>query len=91
MCRNSPCAGAESPAEQRSLLIITALLDHIDVLVLNNDKLAKYDYCKKCIHDFAARGGKVVGFKSGVKLLPPGGVACKAPCSVVKEIRKLFQ
>ena len=66
-------------------------LDHIDVLVLNNDKLAKNDYCKKCIADFAARGGKVVGFKTGVKLLPPGGVACKTPCNVVKEIRKLFQ
>ena len=66
-------------------------LDHLDVLVLNNDKLAKYDYCKKCLADFAARGGKVVGFKSGVKLLPPDGVACKTPCSVVKEIRKLFE
>ena len=66
-------------------------LDHIDVLVLNNDKLAKNDYCKKCIADFAARGGKVVGFKTGVNLLPPGGVVCGTRCSAVKEIRKLFQ
>ena len=66
-------------------------LDHLDVLVLTNDKLAKNDYCKKCIADFDARGGKVVGFKTGVNLLPPGGVVCGTRSRAVKEIRKLFE
>ena len=65
-------------------------LDHLDVLVLNNDKLAKNDFFKQCLTDFVARGGKVVGFKTGVNLLPPGGVVCGTRCSAVKEIRKLF-
>ena len=46
---------------------------------------------KKGLAEFVARGGKVIGFKSGVKMLPPGGVACAAPSDVVDEIRKLFK
>ena len=65
-------------------------LDHLDVLVLNNDTLAKYDVCMKAVADFAARGGKVVGFKAGKKLLPPGGVECGTKEDAVKTIRGLF-
>ena len=66
-------------------------LDHIDVLVLSYAELAKYGECMKAIADFAARGGRVVGFKTGVKLLPPGGVVCGTRGSAVEAIRKLFQ
>ena len=66
-------------------------LDHLDVLVLNNDKLAKNAVCRDAIAEFASRGGKVLGFKSGTKVLPPGGIACGPRCSTIKEIRKLFK
>ena len=65
-------------------------LDHIDVLVLNSDKLGKNDFFKQCLADFVARGGKVVGFKTGKKLLPPGGVECGTKEDAVKAIRSLF-
>ena len=48
-------------------------------------------FFKQCLTDFVARGGKVVGFKTGVNLLPPGGVVCGTRSRAVKEIRKLFQ
>ena len=51
-------------------------LDHIDVLVLVNDRIAKNRFVMEEIRAFASRGGKVVGFGSGVKALPSGGVAC---------------
>ena len=64
-------------------------LDHLDVLVLTNDKLAKNDDFKEQLRGFVARGGKVVGFKTGRKLLPPEGVACGTGQDAVKAIRRL--
>ena len=65
-------------------------LDHLDVLVLTNDKSATNELFVKTVADFAARGGKVIGFKSGVKMLPRGGVKCGSPRDAVKTIRSLF-
>ena len=64
-------------------------LDHLDVLVLSNDKLAKNEFFKKSLDEFVARGGKVVGFASGVELLPPSGVKCGTRDEAVKAIRAL--
>ena len=52
-------------------------LDHLDVLVLPNDRIAKNRSAMEEIRGFASRGGKVVGFGGGVKALPPGGVVCR--------------
>ena len=67
-------------------------LDHLDVLVLTNDKLGekKFETERTLINEFAARGGKVVGICSGKKLLPPQGVACGTCQDTVKTIRSLF-
>ena len=65
-------------------------LDHVDVLVLTSDKPAKNDVFTKVLGDFVARGGKVVGLKSGRNMLPPGGVACGTRKDAVKTIRSLF-
>ena len=62
------------------------MLDHLDVLVLPNDGAAKNGAVKVGIRDFASRGGKVVGFASGVKMLPPGGIACKTGREVVDAV-----
>ncbi len=64
-------------------------LDHLDVLVLTNDKLAKNAEFKKYLCEFVARGGKVVGFKTGRKILPPEGVKCGTGPDAVKTIRRL--
>ena len=66
-------------------------LDHLDVLVLTSDKLAKNDAFKAALAEFVGRGGKVVGFKSGVNMLPPGGVVCGTRKDAVKTIRSLFE
>ena len=66
-------------------------LDHIDVLVLTSDKLAKNDAFKAALAEFVGRGGKVVGFKSGVSMLPPGGIVCGTRKDAVKTIRSLFE
>ena len=65
-------------------------LDHVDVLVLTNDKASKNEIFMKALGEFVARGGKVVGFKSGLTMLPPGGVACGMRKDAVKTIRSLF-
>ena len=65
-------------------------LDHVDVLVLTNDKAAKNAVFRGVLDEYVSRGGKVVGFKSGKKMLPKGGVACGTRQSAVKAIRKLF-
>ena len=65
-------------------------LDHLDVLVVCGDKLAKNDFVKKSLADFVARGGKMVGIKDGVNLLPAGGVKSKPGAETVKAIRGLF-
>jgi len=64
-------------------------LDHLDVLVLTNDKLAKNADFKEYLQEFVARGGKVVGFKNGRKMLPPEGVKCNPGQDTVKTIRRL--
>ena len=64
-------------------------LDHLDVLVLSNNKLAKNEFFKKSLNEFVARGGKVVGFAGGVELLPPGGVKCGTREAAVKAVRAL--
>ena len=66
-------------------------LDHIDVLVLVSDRIAKNSSLMEGISEFVSRGGKVVGFGSGVKALPSGGVACrdgKKAVSAVKGMAK---
>ena len=67
-------------------------LDHLDVLVLTNEKLAEKKFAdeRKIIDEFVARGGKVVGFKGGKKLLPAGGIPCGTGKDAVKTIRSLF-
>ena len=65
-------------------------LDHIDVLVLTNDGAKKNDGLAKAIREFAANGGKVVGYGGGAEVLPPGGVACPSREGVVAAIRQLF-
>ena len=64
-------------------------LDHLDVLVLTNDKLAKSAEFKEYLREFVARGGKVVGFKTGRKILPPEGVKCGTGQDAVKTIRRI--
>ena len=68
-------------------------LDHLDVLVLTNDKLAeaKFGVERELIRSFVSRGGKVVGFGKGTKLLPPEGIPCGTGQDAVKTIRSLFQ
>ena len=63
-------------------------LDHVDVLVLVSDRPAKDPVVKAGIRDFASRGGKVVGFGSGVKMLPPGGIACRDGKEAVAFVKK---
>ena len=66
-------------------------LDHVDVLVLTNDRAAKDGRAKSEIADFVSRGGKVVGIGAGAKALPPGGVTCGAGVDAVRTIRSLFR
>ena len=66
-------------------------LDHVDVLVLTNDKASKNEFFMKVLDEFVSRGGKVVGFKNGKKMLPKGGVACGTRKATVAAIRKLFE
>ena len=62
-------------------------LDHLDVLVLVNDRVAKNRSLTEGIRGFASRGGKVVGFGGGVKALPPGGVACRDGKDAVAAVK----
>jgi len=64
----------------------------LDVLVLTNEKLAEKKFAdeRRIIDEFVARGGKVVGFKGGKKLLPAGGIPCGTGKDAVKTIRSLF-
>ena len=66
-------------------------LDHVDVLVLTSDRPAKSEAFKKALGEFVGRGGKVVGFKSGQKMLPPGGVACGTRQDAVRAVRSLIE
>ena len=66
-------------------------LDHIDVLVLTNNGAKKNEKLAKAIREFAANGGKVVGYGGGAAVLPPGGVKCPSRDGVVKAIRELFK
>ena len=66
-------------------------LDHIDVLVLTNAGAKKNEKLATAIREFAANGGKVVGYGGGAEVLPPGGVKCLSRDGVVKAIRGLFR
>ena len=66
-------------------------LDHLDVLVLTNNSLAKNKVISDTIKAFAERGGKVVGYGTGARALPEGGVACGSRGDVVRTIRRLFK
>ena len=65
-------------------------LDNIDVLVVTSDSAKKDKALTAAIRDFAARGGKVVGFGSGCSVLPEGGVKCESGRGVVDAVRSLF-
>ena len=66
-------------------------MDNIDVLVVTSAAPKKDRVLARAIADFAARGGKVVGYGDGVKALPEGGVACGPREGVVKAIHGLFK
>ena len=66
-------------------------LDHIDVLVLTNAGAKKNAKLAAAIKEFAANGGKVVGYGDGAEVLPSGGVKCPSRDGVVKAIRELFR
>ena len=66
-------------------------LDHLDVLVLTNNGAKKNVKLASAIRDFAANGGKVVGYGGGAEVLPPGGVKCPSRSGVVKAIREMFR
>lgn len=65
-------------------------LDHIDVLVLTNDSAKGSKAIVKAVDEFAANGGKVVGYGGGAKWLPKGGVACPSRGGTVKAIRDVM-
>ena len=65
-------------------------LDNIDVLVVASASAKKNAKLAAAINDFAARGGKVVGFGAGKDVLPKGGVACAERQGVVQTIKKMF-
>ena len=65
-------------------------LDGIDVLVVTSDTAKKDKTLAAAIRDFAARGGKVVGFGSGRDVLPEGGIACEPRGGVVEAIKRIF-
>ncbi len=66
-------------------------LDGIDVLVVTSDTAKKDEALAAAIRDFAARGGKVLGFGTGRDVLPEGGIACEPRMGTVQAIRKLFR
>ena len=66
-------------------------LDHLDVLVLVNDRIAKNRPLMDRIRAFASQGGKVVGFGGGVKALPPGGVACRDGKEAVAAVKAMVK
>ena len=68
-------------------------VEHLDVVILTNGNLGnnkKYAREYATIREFAAKGGKVLGFKEGSKILPPGGIKCGTGQDAVKAIRSLF-
>ena len=66
-------------------------LDHLDVLVLTNNGAKKNQKLADAIKNFAANGGKVIGYGGGAEVLPPGGVKCPSRDGVVKAIREMFK
>ena len=65
-------------------------LDNIDVLVVTSDTAKKDGELAAAIKDFAARGGKVIGFGTGRAVLPDGGIECEPRDGVVKAIKSIF-
>ena len=70
--------------------IFTRALDHLDVLVVPSSSKGLTPVSRRLIQAFAARGGKVVAYGTGVKLLPAGGTACASRQEVIPAIRALF-
>ena len=70
--------------------IFTRALDHLDVLVVPSSSKGLTPVSRRLIQAFAARGGKVVAYGTGVKLLPAGGTACASRQEVIPAIRSLF-
>ena len=66
-------------------------MDNIDVLVVSNDSAKKDETLAAAIREFAARGGKVVGFGAGCAVLPEGGIACESRGGVTRAIKGLFK
>ena len=66
-------------------------MDKIDVLVVSNDSAKKDETLAAAIREFAARGGKVVGFGAGCAVLPEGGIACESRGGVTRAIKGLFK
>ena len=66
-------------------------LDHLDVLVLTNNGAKNNKTLADAIKNFAANGGKVIGYGGGAEVLPPGGVKCPSRDGVVKAIREMFK
>ena len=65
-------------------------LDHIDVLVVASDYSKKNKYLEDAMKEFAAAGGKTVGFGAGADVLPAGGVKCQPRGAVAKAIRSVM-
>ena len=65
-------------------------LDNIDVLVVTSDTAKKDGELAAAIKEFAARGGKVIGFGTGRDVLPDGGIACESRGGVVNAIKRIF-
>ena len=65
------------------------VLDHVDVFVLASDRNAKNPALKAGIRDFASRGGKTIGFGSGVKMLPPSGTTCRDGKETVAAVKRI--
>ena len=65
-------------------------MDNIDVLVVTSDVAKSDKTIAKAVKAFAARGGKVVAYGSGVRALPEGGIACEPREGVVRTIHALF-
>ncbi len=78
------------PYFAHQILIFQRRLDNIDVLVVTSDTAKKDKALAAAIRDFAARGGKVLGFGTGRDVLPEGGIACEPRGGVVEAIKRIF-
>ena len=70
--------------------IFQGRLDNVDVLVVTSDYAKRDNELATAINEFAARGGKVVGYGTGCAVLPEGGIKCEPRMGVVDAIRGIF-